>query len=325
LDARKGVASFRVSAGSRALLGALLISLPPALGGCQSVGPIAGLGAGGSGGEASSGQRAVSFAKGSMANTNGRSKTTSATYSGSIGRDAQEQNIASLSEILRRNPQDVSTLNMRGAAYARIGRYRPALRDFSAAIELDGNYYQAYANRALLYVKMKNPDAAMADYQRALEIRPDYVNALLGRADLYRQSRIYARALADYGKAIEIDPSSDLAYYQRAVTYQLMNRHENAINDFDIAISLRPTSPAPYYGRGQSLFALGEYERAYDDFYVAARRGKKNIRAWTYRGLAAEKFGDPKKAKRAYLRALQINPNFPPASQGLKRVTRGAA
>ena len=291
----------------------LALSATIMLAGCQSAGSMVQLAdQAGQGG----GQAAYSLAKGSL-RADGERRS-------GLPNGGQRQNIASLDKILQNDPGNVSALNLRAPAYAKLGRLKQAYNDFSAAISNDPQYYQAYANRALVLVKMKRPREAMADYQRALEIRPDYIAALLGRASLYRQSRIYARALADYGRVIQIDPSNDIAYYQRAVTYQLMGRHQNAISDFDIAIGLRPAASEPFFGRGQSRFALGQYEKAYDDFASAAHRGKHNVRAWTYRGLAAEKFGDLKKARRAYLRAIQINPHFRPANQGLQRVN-GAA
>ncbi len=136
-------------------------------------------------------------------------------------------------------------------------------------------------------------------------------------------------ALADFRKAIELDPSSALAYYQRGLTYQLMGQHENAVSDFDVAISLRPNTPDPYFSRGQSRFELQQFELAYDDFYIAAKRsgksGRPGVRAWTYRGLSAERFGDPKKAARAYRRALQVDPHYKPALDGMKRLGVKAA
>ena len=128
-----------------------------------------------------------------------------------------------------------------------------------------------------------------------------------------------------------LDPSNAIAYFQRGSTYQLMGQHENAVSDFNVAIGLRPDTPQPYFSRGQSRFVLQKYEQAYDDFYIAAKRTNKgrsslqSARAWTFRGLSAERFGDPKKAARAYRRALQANPRFKPAIKGMKRLGVKAA
>ena len=60
-------------------------------------------------------------------------------------------------------------------------------------------------------------------------------------------------------------------------------------------------------------------EKAFDDFYKAAQK-EGNYEAWALRGRAAEGMGAKKEASRAYQRALQINPSYRPAREGLDRV-----
>ncbi len=235
------------------------------------------------------------------------------------------ENLASLNEVVRANPSDVNALNMRGTAFAKSRKFKLALADLNAAIELDPQYYQAYANRALVYINMGRFDLAKVDYEAALGLNPRYVIAYLGRGRLSKRERKYAIAQADFSRVIKLDPSNASAYFQRGLTYQFMGQHANAITAFDVAISLRPNRPQPYFGRGQSRFALQKYELAYDDFYIAAKRDNGNPRAWTFRGLSAERFGDPKKAVRAYRRALKTNPKFKPALMGMRRLGVKAA
>ena len=45
-----------------------------------------------------------------------------------------EQNIASLSAVIARSPQDAEAYSMRAQAYGRAGQYRDALQDFDKAI-----------------------------------------------------------------------------------------------------------------------------------------------------------------------------------------------
>ena len=60
-------------------------------------------------------------------------------------------NIASLSEVIQRNPSDPGAYNTRGAAYARVGRYGDAISDFNKAVQIDPNNAPAYTNRALAF------------------------------------------------------------------------------------------------------------------------------------------------------------------------------
>ena len=55
---------------------------------------------------------------------------------------ATPANIASLSEVIQRNPNDAQAYNMRGSVLGRAGRNQEALADFDKAVAIDGNYAQ---------------------------------------------------------------------------------------------------------------------------------------------------------------------------------------
>ena len=179
------------------------------------------------------------------------------------------QNIASLTEVVKANPQDPSVYNIRGTAYGRAGRNKDALADFDQAIALDPNYYQAYANRALVHRRMNNDDLAVTDYSTALRINPNYDTALVGRGNIYRNRGDNERALADFNAAIRVNSGDPRAYHNRALIYQSQNLHSFAVEDFGIAIGLDPKAPEPYNGRGVSYLATGDVDAAIEDFNQA--------------------------------------------------------
>ena len=74
-------------------------------------------------------------------------------------------NIASLTEVIQRNPRDAAAYNTRGVVYAKLGRYSNAIDDFSHAIELDPNFAGAYTNRALAYRQTKKDNLALPGFQ----------------------------------------------------------------------------------------------------------------------------------------------------------------
>ena len=86
---------------------------------------------------------------------------------------ASPANIASLTAVVQRNPNDPQAYNMRGSVFGQAGRNDEALADFNKAISLDPNYAQAYANRGLIHRKTGKLDLALADYNKALDARPE--------------------------------------------------------------------------------------------------------------------------------------------------------
>ena len=81
-----------------------------------------------------------------------------------------EENIASLTQVVERNPRNAEAYNVRGSAYGRSGQYKQALEDFNTAIKLNPRYFQAYSNRALMYKNTGDFKRAIRDYNRALAI-----------------------------------------------------------------------------------------------------------------------------------------------------------
>src|SRR6478672_1502975 len=141
---------------------------------------------------------------------------------------ASPANIASLTEVVQRNPSDPQAYNMRGSVLGLAGRHEEALSDFNKAISLDAQYAQAYANRALVYRQMNKLDLALADYNQAVSIDPGYSGAYLGRGIVYRQTKQAVNALQDFNKAIAIRPDTAEAYFNRGLLYQGQHQHQYA-------------------------------------------------------------------------------------------------
>jgi tetratricopeptide (TPR) repeat protein len=87
----------------------------------------------------------------------------------SAAQASNEGNIASLTGVIERNPQDAAAYNTRGVVYAKLGRYSNAIEDFTHTIGLDPNFSGAYTNRALAYRQMKKDNLALQDFNQAIE------------------------------------------------------------------------------------------------------------------------------------------------------------
>ena len=154
------------------------------------------------------------------------------------------ENIASLSAVIQRNPQDPEGYNVRGSAYGRAGQYQAALKDFDQAIQL---------NRSSI-----RPTPTVRWSSGTSATRPKPLPTTTFDADqpelrrrLYRpgqhlsHGRPDQEAFSDFPKAIELETTDGRAYHNRGLIYQSQGQHEFAIEDFSNAISLSPNSPSP--------------------------------------------------------------------------------
>jgi len=51
--------------------------------------------------------------------------------------------------------------------------YDSAFRDFTSALELDPNFYEAYCNRGNAHFEAGRPDLAVSDYEQAIRLNPN--------------------------------------------------------------------------------------------------------------------------------------------------------
>lgn len=235
-------------------------------------------------------------------------------------------NLESLTEVIRRNPNDPEAYNTRGTVYARIGEFSDAIADFTKAIQLDPKNTTAYTNRALALRQTKRNDLALADFDRAIESNPNHAPAYIGRANLLRAQGRLDQALSDLDQAIRLNPEGGLgaqAFHARGLIRQKQGDQVQAITDFDNAIDRDPFVAAPYQARAQSLIAQGKYDPAIEDLNAALNVNTKNADGWALLGTAYEKSGNVAKAKESFGRAKLIDPNNVAAIDGLSRVGGG--
>ena len=133
---------------------------------------------------------------------------------------ANAGNIASLTDVIQRNPSDSVAYNTRGIAYAKAGNYKSAIDDFTKAVQIDPKFNAAYTNRALAFRQMGKDGPALADFNAAIAANPSDASAYLGRGNLLRSQNHLPEAMADLDAAIRLNPEGAQAYHARGLIYQ---------------------------------------------------------------------------------------------------------
>jgi putative GTP pyrophosphokinase len=120
-----------------------------------------------------------------------------------------EKAIEFYSAILGRNQDDrIQSLvhRHRGMAFFATSRYKDALADFGAALDLDATSYKAVYYTALVLQVLEDYSGAVDGFSKSLEIHPYQPYCLFRRAQAYFHLGDYPAALADCESALAVYP-----------------------------------------------------------------------------------------------------------------------
>jgi tetratricopeptide (TPR) repeat protein len=165
----------------------------------------------------------------------------------------------------------------------RQGRLQDWLAVASRAVKACPDRADAWSNRALVYIKLNEPEKAIADSTRAIELDAKLWAAWANRGSAYRVLGQYNRAIADCTKAIELDEKHAGAWANRGNSFLQLHEYDKALADCSRSIELDSTDAFTWYTRGNVYQALGDDEKALADCSKAVELNPKN--PWTHGNL----------------------------------------
>jgi tetratricopeptide (TPR) repeat protein len=100
-----------------------------------------------------------------------------------LGKEDYPKALSTLRAVASSFPRNPIAKVYLGQVYLRLDRTELAILEFKRAVELDGNYANAYYNLALAYVKTKENQEAIAAFREVVRIAPE--------SEMGRHSREY--------------------------------------------------------------------------------------------------------------------------------------
>ena len=119
-----------------------------------------------------------------------------------------EQAELELAQVVREHPAFAEARAEHGVALAKVRKYREALAELGAAVDLGYSDAIVYYYKGIAYSETGEAARAIEAYEKAVELDPDYAGAYLNLALQYRRRGDPAKARRYYQKTCEL--SADL-------------------------------------------------------------------------------------------------------------------
>ncbi len=130
-----------------------------------------------------------------------------------------------------------------GERYYQANRFQDAIGAYNVVLQQNNQDYITFNKRGVVKAAAKDYAGAMADYTQALAIKPDFYNALINRANLKAYVKDYQGALTDAAIAIRLQPMNPVAYENRSDIYNDLGLRPQALNDKRMVIWLNSIKP----------------------------------------------------------------------------------
>lgn len=210
--------------------------------------------------------------------------------------DDIDKKLQQLNEQLKSNKKDAALFISRGDIYFRIRDFQNAVDDYTSAIELAPESYDAYFGRGLangrmgfiqngindlsVYIK-QYPNSSVAytkrgvrylwfgdtknaqsDFEKAIKLNPDNAEAHDDLGVIFAQKKKYDEALMHFNLTVKLDPSYQKGFHNLAMTHYLTGQDIVALQNVNIALQLSPTARNSILLKSEILKVMGRIEEA---------------------------------------------------------------
>jgi serine/threonine protein kinase/Flp pilus assembly protein TadD len=183
----------------------------------------------------------------------------------------------------------------RGRSNLARGEYAKAVADFTEAIWLGGDWFEALLQRGVAYNLEGRLEEALADYDEAIRLQPDNAEAYLARAKVHCDLGETRLGLRDYSEAIRLRGDAK-AYLARGRLHHEMGAYDRALADFEAALHFRSDDTAAHFHLGLTRYVMGDNANAVQDFTAVIRLDPQHASAYRLRGDAFARLGDHARA-----------------------------
>ncbi len=129
----------------------------------------------------------------------------------------------------------------RGESHLQDGQWDESIRQFTAALAADPEYWPAYLYRAEAHIQKGERDAALEDFDAVVEARLEVgylAVAHAGRGRVYMLRGQVGRALRELDQSVQLNPQDPFARFVRGMIYHDIGEPGPATDDLEAALEL---------------------------------------------------------------------------------------
>ncbi|XP_052737312.1 protein O-mannosyl-transferase TMTC4 isoform X2 [Bicyclus anynana] len=170
----------------------------------------------------------------------------------------------------------------------------------------------------------ENSSWAIDEYTAAIRLYPEYYQAMNNLANLLKNKKEFSAAEAYLRKAINHKKDFPAAWMNLGIVLANTKRYIESQKAYKTALLYRKNYPDCFYNLGNLYLEMNKTDDAMESWYQAINLNPKHVSAWT--NLLAlldntrvlyHRWQKYDLAKRMYKKALTIDPNFPSANKNL--------
>jgi tetratricopeptide (TPR) repeat protein len=212
---------------------------------------------------------------------------------------------------IKLNPDHVESYNNFGNVLKEQGKLDEAQRQFKRALARRPNYADAHYNLGNVLLDLGRTDEAIRHYQQAIALNPAMAKAHYNLGQALRAQGKLDEAVACYQYATAFEPSWAEAHRALATVLLKLDRRTDAEACFRRAHEADPNAIAGLQEWVDTLELLGRKEEALDVRNHLCKLAPQEAKHWFDLGLGLQQTHRAAEARKAYLRAHEIEPDYP--------------
>lgn len=230
----------------------------------------------------------------------------------------------SLNACLKKFPDNTDVMLKMAEINLYLKEYGQAKLMLKQVLSFNDELAQIYFIQGLIALETGDTLGAIRNFQVTVDKEPDYYAAYIQAGKIY-SNQGNTLAIQYLKSAIDLQPYMYEAHYLLAYFYQEHGFLDEAEQEYEYITSrIDSTQADPYYNRGYiELVYKADFKEAAKWFGKAIDWNPDYADAWYNRGFSYELDGKLAQAKADYLKAMEIEPNFPLAIKGLNRIEDG--